>query len=60
MLAGHASPHIGSRVEARRLALSTRLLLVLDHDLGDLPLDSGKGVESNIRDFVLDAILLQA
>lgn len=59
LLARNTTPHVGARVEPSRHTLTTRLLVILLHDLLELALDLRKVLERDIRDLVLLAVFFQ-
>jgi hypothetical protein len=60
LLAASSAPHVRARVEVGRQALSFGLLVVDLCNLDDLALDVGEGVEGDVGQVVLVAVLLEA
>ena len=58
-LGANSTPHIRARVEVARQSLALGLLIINLCNLDDFLLDIGKGIERNIRNLVLNAVLLK-
>lgn len=59
MLARNPPPDIGSGIKSARRSKTLGCILILLHDLDNLLLDIGKGLEWNVRNLVLNAVLFQ-
>ena len=58
-LAGDSAPHVGAGIEERRGAEAARLVQIFPHDPLDMRLDVCEAVVRDVRDLVVDAVLLE-